>query len=138
MELATIDAWDTGALDTMADSLGKRVATVSEVDEALRAASRLPGWYREGADSARQLYTLTADDLRDEAAVPGAARQLAVETSAAVNHLKGRLAGLRGQAETASMTIHSDGPSPPRRRRIRRTTRLGNDCVSRWRQPRKR
>ncbi|MET4166269.1 MULTISPECIES: alpha/beta hydrolase [Gordonia] len=109
MDLATIDAWDTGALDTMADSLGKRVTTVSEVDEALRTVSRLPGWYGEGADSARQLYTLTADDLRDEAAVLGAARQLAVETSSAVNHLKGRLAGLRAQAAGARMTIHNDG-----------------------------
>ncbi|EON32158.1 hypothetical protein GTC6_14286 [Gordonia terrae C-6] len=109
MDLATIDVWNTGALDTMADSLGKRVTTVSEVDEALRTASRLPGWYSEGADSARTLYTLTADDLRDEAAVLGAARQLAVETSSAVNHLKGRLAGLRAQAAGASMTIHNDG-----------------------------
>ncbi|MFE0748595.1 alpha/beta hydrolase [Gordonia sp. NPDC058843] len=119
MDLATIDAWNTGALDTMADSLSKRVTTVSEVDEALRTASRLPGWYSEGADSARQLYTLTADDLRDEAAVLGAARQLAVETSAAVNHLKVRLAGLRAQAAGASMTIHNDGsvtavPTPDR------------------------
>ncbi|MCZ0911109.1 alpha/beta hydrolase [Gordonia amicalis] len=109
MDLTTIDNWNTGALDTMADSLGKRVTTVGEVEEALRTAGQLPGWYGGGADSARQLYAVTADDLRDEAAVLGAARQLAIETSSAVNHLKGRLAALRAQAAGAQMTIRDDG-----------------------------
>ncbi|ATD69149.1 MULTISPECIES: alpha/beta hydrolase [Gordonia] len=93
----------------MADSLAKRVTTVGEIEGALRTAGELPGWFGDAADAARQLYAVTVDDLRDEAAVLGAARQLAVETSSAVKHLQGRLAGLRVQAADASMTIHDDG-----------------------------
>ncbi|WP_237341919.1 alpha/beta hydrolase [Williamsia soli] len=78
-----IDRWDTGALDTLADSLGKRTTAMSEVETGLRVAGPLPGWFGEGANAGRELHRLTADSLLDEAAVLDAARQLAVEPSAA-------------------------------------------------------
>ncbi|MDY6809754.1 MAG: alpha/beta hydrolase [Actinomycetota bacterium] len=109
MDLTTIDNWNTGALDTMAHTLGARVNTVGEVEGALRTAAQLPGWFSDGGDSARSIYTLTADDLRDEAAVLGAAQRLATDTSATVKHLQARLAVLRTDAAAASMTIHPDG-----------------------------
>ncbi|MEE4024370.1 alpha/beta hydrolase [Gordonia sp. PKS22-38] len=109
MDLTAIDRWNTAALDTMADTLGSRVTTVGEVEGALRTAAQLPGWFSEGGDSARSLYTVTADDLRDEAAVLGAAQRLATETSAAVKHLQARLAALRSDAAAESMTINPDG-----------------------------
>ncbi|GAC68317.1 alpha/beta hydrolase [Gordonia soli] len=109
MDLTTIDRWDTGALDTMADTLGKRVTTVADVESSLRTAGRLEGWFGGGADSARELYRVTAAELTDEAAVLGAAKRLASDTSSAVTHLKSQLASLRADAAAESMTIHADG-----------------------------
>lgn len=88
---------------------GQEGEHVAEVEAALQTASQLPGWFGDGAAGARGIYQVTADDLRDEAAVLGAARQLAVETSAAVKHLQSRLATLRGEAAAARMRIHPDG-----------------------------
>lgn len=88
---------------------GQEGEHVAEVEAALQTASQLPGWFGDGPAGARGIYQVTADDLRDEAAVLGAARQLAVETSAAVKHLQSRLATLRGEAAAARMRIHPDG-----------------------------
>ncbi|MGL4305201.1 MAG: alpha/beta hydrolase [Mycobacteriaceae bacterium] len=105
MRLSEIDAWDTAALAATAEALSGHITTVQEAQDQLNILGRLPGFTGAAAAAARHKYQVSLGDLRDEAAMIGAVRQLADQTADAVTFVKTRLAQLRAEAGT---TFHID------------------------------
>ncbi|WP_280393985.1 alpha/beta hydrolase [Nocardia brasiliensis] len=101
MLLPDIRWWNVLALEMLETSLSRRITTVQDVVGQLADIGTLPGWQGDSAAAARRRFTVTVDQLIDEAATLGAVRELTKQTREAVTHLKETLAAIE-QAATAN------------------------------------
>lgn len=109
MLLPDIRWWNELALEMLETSLSRRITTVEDVHKQLADIGRLPGFNGDAADAARRRFTVTADQLTDEAAVLGAVRELAKQTREAVEHLKSTLATIERTAADNGLEVWDNG-----------------------------
>lgn len=111
MLLSEIDAWNVGALQSIAFELGDELTTIEGVASDLELISRLPGWDSPAADAARGKIHDTRGKVLDDAAAIGAVQQLAEETAAAVAKLQSELAAVRADvaAQGGLLTLSDTG-----------------------------
>ncbi|WP_024800354.1 alpha/beta hydrolase [Nocardia sp. BMG51109] len=109
MLLPDIRWWNELALEMLETSLSRRITTVQDVTTQLADIGQFPGWTGESADAARRRFTVTADQLTDEAAALGAVRELAKQTREAVAHLKQTLATIEQQAAANGLEVWDTG-----------------------------
>ncbi|WP_306307569.1 alpha/beta hydrolase [Nocardia tenerifensis] len=90
-------------------SLSRRLVTVGDVVDQLADIGKLPGWEGEAAVAARRSFTVTTDQLIDEAATLGAVKELTTQTREAVAHLKQTLATIEQTAAANGLEIWDAG-----------------------------
>ncbi|MBF6327507.1 alpha/beta hydrolase [Nocardia transvalensis] len=109
MLLPDIRWWNELALEMLEASLTRRITTLEDVTTQLADIGKLPGWIGDAADAAHRRFTVTADQLTDEAAALGAVRELTKQTRAAVAHLKQTLATIDQQAAANGLEVWDNG-----------------------------
>ncbi|ASF06552.1 hypothetical protein NBRGN_063_00980 [Nocardia brasiliensis NBRC 14402] len=109
MLLPDIRWWNVLALEMLETSLSRRITTVQDVVGQLADIGTLPGWQGDSAAAARRRFTVTTDQLIDEAATLGAVRELTKQTRAAVTHLKETLAAIEQTATANGLEIWDAG-----------------------------
>ncbi|MBF6126152.1 alpha/beta hydrolase [Nocardia brasiliensis] len=109
MLLPDIRWWNVLALEMLETSLSRRITTVQDVVGQLADIGTLPGWQGDSAAAARRRFTVTADQLIDEAATLGAVRELTKQTREAVTHLKETLAAIEQTATANGLEIWDAG-----------------------------
>ncbi|MEU2030586.1 alpha/beta hydrolase [Nocardia amamiensis] len=109
MLLPDIRWWNEVALEMLETSLSRRLTTLEDIDKQLADIGKLPGWQGEAADAAHRRFTVTADQLTDEAAALGAVRELTKQTREAVEHLKATLATIDQTAAAHGLEVWDNG-----------------------------
>lgn len=109
MLLPDIRWWNVLALEMLETSLSRRITTVQDVVGQLADIGTLPGWQGDSAAAARRRFTVTTDQLIDEAATLGAVRELTKQTREAVTHLKETLAAIEQTATANGLEIWDAG-----------------------------
>ncbi|WP_280409555.1 alpha/beta hydrolase [Nocardia brasiliensis] len=109
MLLPDIRWWNVLALEMLETSLSRRITTVQDVVGQLADIGTLPGWQGDSAVAARRSFTVTTDQLIDEAATLGAVRELTKQTREAVTHLKETLAAIEQTATANGLEIWDAG-----------------------------
>ncbi|WP_433575367.1 alpha/beta hydrolase [Nocardia brasiliensis] len=109
MLLPDIRWWNVLALEMLETSLSRRITTVQDVSGQLADIGTLPGWQGDAAVAARRRFTVTTDQLIDEAATLGAVRELTKQTREAVTHLKETLAAIEQTATANGLEIWDAG-----------------------------
>ncbi|AFU03493.1 alpha/beta hydrolase [Nocardia brasiliensis] len=109
MLLPDIRWWNVLALEMLETSLSRRITTVQDVSGQLADIGMLPGWQGDAAAAARRRFTVTTDQLIDEAATLGAVRELTKQTREAVTHLKETLAAIEQTATANGLEIWDAG-----------------------------
>ncbi|PXX53398.1 alpha/beta hydrolase family protein [Nocardia tenerifensis] len=109
MLLPDIRWWNELALEMLESSLSRRLVTVGDVVDQLADIGKLPGWEGEAAVAARRSFTVTTDQLIDEAATLGAVKELTTQTREAVAHLKQTLATIEQTAAANGLEIWDAG-----------------------------